>query len=95
MRFIVHTITTHKRTFYMLICWQEVMCASLVKLICVALFHVQLRMSGWILWCDFSCGKCKNGAFCDNTTGDCHNGCQENWLGSRCDSKFTKTIINL
>ena len=29
----------------MLICWQEVMCASLVKLICVALFHVQLRMS--------------------------------------------------
>ena len=70
-------------------------CATLFDflLICFVLFSCKKKkvcLGGYYGQdCEFSCGKCKNETFCNGTNGDCHYGCQENWLGSRCDSKFT------
>ena len=34
--------------------------------------------------CIMTCGHCKAGHSCNNSTGVCHNGCQEGWWGDNC-----------
>ncbi|XP_062578082.1 receptor-type tyrosine-protein phosphatase kappa-like [Saccostrea cucullata] len=35
--------------------------------------------------CEGTCGKCKNGAVCNKTTGICPNGCHYQWNGLMCN----------
>ncbi|XP_056002711.1 uncharacterized protein LOC130049325 isoform X2 [Ostrea edulis] len=35
--------------------------------------------------CSKPCGHCNSGAHCNIVTGNCPNGCQGHWSGSRCD----------
>nr|XP_022311908.1 uncharacterized protein LOC111117113 isoform X3 [Crassostrea virginica] len=36
--------------------------------------------------CHRRCGHCKNGTYCDSTSGKCPEKCEEHWNGSLCDS---------
>lgn len=43
--------------------------------------------------CSKPCGHCNSGAYCNIVTGNCPNGCQSHWSGSRCDGKLTEYNI--
>ncbi|XP_062613938.1 cell death abnormality protein 1-like [Saccostrea cucullata] len=36
--------------------------------------------------CSQTCGKCTAGTYCNKHTGDCPDGCQDNWTGEKCDA---------
>lgn len=41
--------------------------------------------------CNTPCGHCKDKDVCDNTTGHCPNGCQNQWTGDRCEGEIVYT----
>lgn len=38
--------------------------------------------------CNTPCGHCRNNDVCNNVTGRCPRGCQNQWSGYRCDGRF-------
>ena len=55
------------------------------KIIIKYIFSVCADYS-WGDKCENFCGSCKDGAICNQVTGDCPNGCSDGWYGNRCDS---------
>lgn len=44
--------------------------------------------------CEKECGKCKNGAGCNRTTGLCPNGCREHWVLPYCKGSMLLMIYH-
>lgn len=43
--------------------------------------------------CTQKCGHCRNESVCNNITGDCLQGCDEHWGGSKCDGTLRNIDI--
>lgn len=44
--------------------------------------------------CNTPCGHCLNNDVCDNVTGRCPNGCQNQWTEDKCDGGFKWFFIS-
>lgn len=56
------------------------------------LYNQVCRGGFYGLGCSTSCGYCKSGTVCNDRTGGCPNGCQDHWIGSKCNGTDIKQI---
>lgn len=45
--------------------------------------------------CNQTCGRCLGNVTCNNVNGTCGNGCEEGYMGSRCDTRMFTISMNL
>lgn len=45
--------------------------------------------------CNQTCGRCLGNVTCNNVNGTCGNGCEEGYMGSRCNTRMLTISMNL
>ena len=45
--------------------------------------------------CNHTCGRCVGNVTCNHVNGTCVDGCEDGFMGSRCNTRMTKISMNL